>query len=181
MFNRFYRAILICICAVAAVFYYLKEDYGSMTMMLIAAGLFIYGYYRYGNVYIAFKALQIEDYAKAKKLISEIKNPELLVKGQKSYYHFSLGILASNEKKWNVSYNELVEALNIGLRTKNDTSIVLLNLANVEFNRQNFDEAMDFIAQIKEMELNPLVRSEVDKLETEIIEVTKAMKSKPGK
>ncbi|WCO03604.1 tetratricopeptide repeat protein [Psychroserpens ponticola] len=146
----------------------MKEDYISMSMMLLAAGLIIYGHYRYGTVYIAFQELKKENYDKAEKLISKIKNPDLLSKGQKSYYHFTQGAIASNNDEWEKSYSEWSKAIEIGLRTENDTSIALLNLANVELERKNFDKANDFIAKVRELNLKPLVKSETDRIQNEI-------------
>ena len=40
---------------------------------------------------------------KAEELISKIKKPEKLSKGQKSYYHFTKGIIASEKQTWDAS------------------------------------------------------------------------------
>lgn len=139
-----------------------------MSMMFLAAGLIIYGHYRYGTVYIAFQELKKENYDKAEKLISKIKNPDLLSNGQKSYYHFIQGAIASNKDEWEKSYFEWSKAIEIGLRTENDTSIALLNLANVELERKNFDKANDFIAKVRGLNIKPLVKSETDRIQNEI-------------
>lgn len=139
-----------------------------MSLMFLAGGIIVYGYFRYGSVYAAFQELKKENYEMAEKLISEIKNPNYLVKSQKSYYHFTKGTLASNNGQWNLSFDELTKALAIGLRTENDKSIVLLNLAHVELERKNYDEALDFIVKVKELKLKPLVKSETDRIENEI-------------
>lgn len=168
MFNPIIRTILICISFIATFFYFIKEDYLNMSMMLIAAGLFIYGYYRYGTVYVAFQELKKGNYNKAEKLISKIKNPDILNKAQKSYYHFTQGAIASNNEDWDKSYSEWSKALNTGLRTENDISIALVNLANVELERKNFKEANEFIEKTRELKLKPLIKSETDRIQNEI-------------
>lgn len=168
MFNPIIRIVLFCISLAAAFFYFMKAEYFSMTMMLVAAGLFIYGHYRYGTVYVAFQELKKGRYEKAEKLISKIKNPDILSKGQKSYYHFTQGAIASHKEDWGKSYSEWSKALDIGLRTENDTSIALLNLANVEFERKNFDKANAFIKKTRALNLKPLIASEVDRIQNEI-------------
>ena len=168
MFNPIIRTVLICISLIATFFYFMKEDYLNMSMMLIAAGLFIFGYYRYGTVYVAFQELKKGNYDKAEKLASKIKNPDMLSKGQKSYYHFTQGAIASNNEDWDKSYSEWNKALTIGLRTENDTSIALLNLANVELERKNFEKANEFIKKTRELNLKPLLESEADRIQNEI-------------
>ena len=139
-----------------------------MSMMFIAAGLLIYGHFRYGNVYVAFQELKKENYDKAEKLINNIKNPNTLSKSQKSYYHFTLGLLASNSQDWEKSYSELSKALDVGLRTENDTSIALLNLANVELERKNYGQANEFIKKTRKFNLKPLIESETNRIQNEI-------------
>ena len=58
--------------------------------------------------------------------------------------------------------------MELGLRTENDTSIVTINLAGIELERNNFDEAMDYLKRTKNLnhkiELNP----EIERIEKEI-------------
>jgi len=73
------------------------------------------------------------------------------------------------------SHSELTKALNIGLRTENDTSIVLLNLANIELMRKNFNQANEFIGKVKELNINPMVESETNRIEKEITAANKVL------
>jgi len=168
MYTPLLRIIFIIGSIGMAIFFYSKSDFTNMALVLFSAILFIYGYFKYGTVYVAFQELKKGNNDKAEKLISKIKNPKILNKGQKSYYHFIQGVMASNREDWEKSYSEFTQALNIGLRTKNDTSIVLLHLANIEFERKNFDQANAFIKKVRAFDLKPLIESETDKLENEI-------------
>ena len=168
MFTPTLRIILALIALITAVFFFNNKDYLSMSLMLISCGLFIHGYFKSGTVYIAVQKLKNQDLKKAEELISKIKNPEKLSKGQKSYYHFTKGIIASEKQTWDDAYFQLTEALRIGLRTKNDTSIVLLHLANIELERKNYYKANDFIYNAKQFELQPLVQKEINRIENEI-------------
>ncbi len=168
MVGKIYRYLFVALCLFGAFFFFMDENYLNMSLMLLAAGITVYGHYRYGSVYAAFHELKGENYDKAEKLILEIKNPNYLVKSQRSYYHFTKGTLASHKGQWNESYSELTKALDLGLRTENDKSIVLLNLANVELKRHNLSQAKQFISEVRKIELNPLVKSETDRIEEEI-------------
>ena len=139
-----------------------------MSMMLIAGGLFIYGYFKYGTVYAAFQKIKKDNVEKAEELISKIKNPDKLTKGHKSYYYFTTGIIALEKKEFEKSHSDLTQALNIGLKTENDKSIVLLNLANIELLRNDFDKATEYIKKVRELNLKPLVESETNRIEKEI-------------
>jgi len=139
MFTPTIRILLIVLNSILAIVFYSKGYVWLSVLAISSALLFLYGYYKSGTVYIAFQYL--------KRL--KIKNPEKLEKSQKGYYHFVKGVIAFEKKEWDNSFSELIQALQIGLRTKNDTSIVLLDLANVEFERKNYAEAAKFIAKCK--------------------------------
>ncbi|MFY7712403.1 hypothetical protein ACOSQB_17450, partial [Tenacibaculum sp. MEBiC07804] len=81
MFTPIIRIILIIFSLISAAYFYSKEDYANMSIMLIAGGLFIYGYFKYGTVYAAFQQIKKDNVEKAEELISKIKNPDKLTKG----------------------------------------------------------------------------------------------------
>lgn len=164
MFNPLIRIVLIVSSFAMSILFYSNEDFKNMGLILIAVVLIVYGYYKYGTVYLAFQEIKKNNYKKAEKLIAKINKPNNLTKGHKSYYHFTKGIIASDKKEWDQGYIELTKALEIGLRTKNDTSIVLLNLAYIEFERKKIIEAKFFLKKLKEFELKSLIKKEADKL-----------------
>jgi len=88
-----------------------------------------------------------------------------LTKGHKSNYYFTTEIIALEKQELEKSHSFLTKALNIGLRTENDKSIVLLNLANIELLRKNFNKANEYV---KKLDLKPLVESERNRIEKEI-------------
>ncbi|SDH34743.1 hypothetical protein [Winogradskyella thalassocola] len=168
MFTPIIRIILVIFSLISATYFYTKEDFANMSMMLIAAGLFIYGYFKYGTVYAAFQQMKNDNLKKAEELISKINNPDKLTKGHKSYYYYTTGIIALEKQELEKSHSDLTEALNIGLRTEKDKSIVLLNLANIELLRKDFNKANEYIEKVRELDLNPLVESETNRIEKEI-------------
>ena len=168
MFTPITRIILFVFSIIAAIYFYSKEDFLSMSMTLIAGGLFVYGYFKYGTVYAAFQQIKKKNITKADELISKIKNPEKLTNGHKSYYYFITGIIALEKKELEKSHSHLNKALNIGLRTENDKSIVLVNLANMELLRKNYDKTVEYIKRARELDLKPLVKTETNRIEKEV-------------
>ena len=107
MFTPILRVILVVFSLIAAIYFYTKQDFANMSMMLIAGGLFIYGYFKYGTVYAAFQQMKKDNIKKAEELISKIKNPDKLTKGHKSYYYFTTGIIALEKKEYEKSLQTL--------------------------------------------------------------------------
>ena len=168
MFTPTLRIIFIFLSLLIAAFLYSKEEYVIMVPIFISVSLFILDYFKSGTVYIAFKELKKGNLKKAEKLILKTKNPEGLSKGQKGYYYFITGFIAMNKENSELAYSELSKALKIGLRTENDTSIVLLNLAKMEFIRGNFMETESLILRIKKLSLSENIASETGKIEDEL-------------
>ena len=54
-----------------------------------------------------------------------------------------------------------------GLRTENDYSIVTLNLAEIELNRENFNLAKEYISKTKGYKMKPDVKTELERIEKE--------------
>lgn len=72
------------------------------------------------------------------------------------------------KSKLEQSHSDLNKALEIGLRTENDLSIVLLNLANIELFRCNYDSAKAYIKKVRALHLKPLINKETNRIEKEI-------------
>lgn len=171
MFTPLVRIILTATCLMAAIHFYSKDDFVNMSMMLLASGLFIYGYFKYGTVYAAFQQMKKNDLKKAEALISKVKNPDRLSKENKGFYYFTKGIIYLDKQELDKSHHYLTQALENGLRTENNQSIVLLNLADIEFSNKNYTEAKEYINKVKSFDLKPLIQAETIRLEGEIDKV----------
>ena len=79
MYTPLIRIILIIVCLGMAIPFYLQEDYFNTGLTMLAAGLFGYGYFKYGTVYAAFQQLKKENVDKAEKLISKVRKSKQLV------------------------------------------------------------------------------------------------------
>jgi len=84
MFTPIIRLILVIANLSLAAYFYSEGAYTNMSLMLLSAGFFIYGYFKYGTVYAAFQQLKKGNITKTEALISKIKNPDKLGKSHKS-------------------------------------------------------------------------------------------------
>lgn len=168
MFTPTTRIILIVLNLIFATFYFFQDKIGLGSGFLIAAALFVYGYFKDGTVYLAFKHLKKQQFDKAEQLLTKIKNPDLLAKGQRAYYHFSKGIIAAHREQWTDCLSELQLATKTGLRTENDQSIALLGMAEAAFELNQIPEAQAYIDQVKGLKIKPLVKQELKGIEDKI-------------
>ncbi|UII81067.1 hypothetical protein [Flagellimonas sp. CMM7] len=168
MYSPLTRISLVILSIVLGAYLFSQSNYLDASLSIVAGTLIIYGYYKYGTVYAAFQKLKKGKFESAEKLINKTKNPARLSKQQKGYYHFVKGMIATENEDFENGHLELTEALKVGLRTDNDTSIVILNLALIEFELKRFLKAKVFLDKLEGVELKPLVKSEKEKLTEKI-------------
>lgn len=168
MFTPIKRIILIIINLTLSIYSYFKGDFIYMFFLLIASGLLIYGYIKYETVFIAFQQIKKGNIKKAEELISKISNPYKLTKTHKSYYYLANGIIALEKQDLEKAKSDLIQSLNIGLRTENDKSIALLNLANIELLKKNYNEASEYIKKVRKLKLKQSIESATNRIEKEI-------------
>lgn len=135
MYTPFVRIIIGLLGIGMAYNFYLMRNTSSTYLVLLAVGLIVWGYFKNGTVYLAFKQLKKDNHEKAEKLLLKIKYPNLLTKSQKSYYHFIKGFIELHKDNLDVGCKELTQALEIGLRTENDTLIATRTLAAIKLER----------------------------------------------
>jgi hypothetical protein len=168
VYNPIIRILLGILGLFMAYNFYINGNIPSTIMVLAAVGLIIWGYFKNGTVYLAFKQLKSENYQNAEHLLLKTKHPHLLKKSQRSYYHFTKGLIELHKQNLDISNQDLIKALNLGLRTENDTSIVTIHLAIIELERNNFLEAKDFLNRTKSLNHKTELNPEIERIEKEI-------------
>ncbi len=130
--------------------------------------MLIWGHFKHGTVYLAFRHLKKKNFQKAEQLLSKIKNPELLDKSQKGYFYMSMGFIELHKQNLDEGNQNLTKALEIGLRTENDQALVNLQLAGISYQKGNFQKATHFLEQAKSCQHKPLIAQEIQRLETDL-------------
>lgn len=168
MFTPFIRSIIVLAGLFMAFLFYRNGDVINTLVALGGVGLIIWGYFKSGTVYLAFQQLKKENYAKAEALLSRTRNPAYLQRSQKSYYYFVKGFIELRKEHYDTAYTDLQAALTLGMRTQNDMSIVILNLAYIELERDNLTGAKNFLERTKVLDHKPEVTTEIRRLEEKI-------------
>jgi tetratricopeptide (TPR) repeat protein len=151
-------------CLLIGIVNVLRHELYFAALFFAAAVLFTYGYFRYGSVWQVFQHIKTGEMTKAERLLDSIKNPQLLSGQQKAYYYFSKGLIEAHRNNLDAAESCLKQALDLGLRTANDTSIANLNLANIYHRKGMFDEARGRLKQASELRHKPQLDEEIQKL-----------------
>lgn len=141
--------------------------------LIAAAGLFVFGYFRYGPIRPAFSALQQGDIERVERLLRTIRFPNLLNSQSRAYLHWINGVLdARHEGKLASAENNLQSALRLGLRTQNDRCMVVATLAELAAKRKDMDKARKMLADAHAIPHNEHATEYIDKLHHEIENAT---------
>ena len=129
--------------------------------------LVIWGYFKEGPVILAAKAFKVKNYTKAKALLRSIKNPELLNKRRKPYYHFMLGSIAVANADYDAAELYLGKSAVLGLRAS-DLGVALMHLANISLRNKDKEKGMVWIKQAENLPLTAKYKSILSNIEKEI-------------
>lgn len=160
--------ILVCVllALVAGLATWLKVyEISALSVMFIA--LVMWGYYKEGPIILAAKQFKIKNYKKSKALLHSVKNPELLNKRRKPYYHFMLGSIAVADAEYDLAELHLGKSAVLGLRA-HDLGVALMHLANISLRNKDKEKGMAWIKQAENLPLTAKYKSILSNIEKEI-------------
>lgn len=128
----------------------------------------IWGYYKQGTVVLAAKAYHHKDYEKAALLLKEIKDPDRLAANRRGYYEFISGNIELQQQNFEEAERHFQIASKFPLKNQNDKAIVLVQLANLNLKKKDFDKASAYSARARELKISSRVENIIEKIEREI-------------
>lgn len=135
---------------------------------LVSAVVIASGYFRYSNVWAAWRAAKKGDFEHAEALIAGVHYPRLLSVQSAAYYRFILGMLAARAGRTDEAIRRLEAAATGELRTSNDHSIAWLTLAEVHASVGDVAAARERLQQARETPHKEALDSMIDKVESEL-------------
>ncbi|WP_459195737.1 tetratricopeptide repeat protein [Wukongibacter baidiensis] len=171
MFTNKIRIILIISGLVIGSFFIFIGDIFNGIILIAVSLLLIYGYFRYGAIYLAFQYVVRDNLVKAKELIDTTPTPNLLNKQHKGFYFFINGIIKFNEKDWKSAESDFIEALNYNLRTENNKSIIYGHLAQIYMKKRDFGRAKAFLEKAEEIPHKKGVDERINRIKKQIKEL----------
>ncbi len=162
------RAVVLVLAFLLAVWAAYNHAYQVAVLVIGAMGYLIWSHFREGTVFIATQAFQRQDFEKARRLLADIKRPEYLRKRRRNYYEFMSGNLALKEGEYDVAERHFQIASRLPFRRPNDKAIILVNLANINLRKQDFERVRAYIEVARKLEVTSRVAQIINKIENEI-------------
>lgn len=162
------RFILIAVAAIA-IAYCLVYGYYNVTVYLLGiVGYVVWSQYREGTVFLATQAFHNQDYEKTKTLLEEIKNPDHLRKGRRNFYEFMQGNMALKEGRIEEAEVHFQLASRLPWKKDNEKAMVLINLANINLRKKEYDRVNAYIDITEKLRLTERQKDILNKIKYEV-------------
>ncbi|WP_028297554.1 hypothetical protein [Olivibacter sitiensis] len=157
-------AVLILLFAVALY----QGTYQLAVIILGMIGYTVWSYYRDGTVFMASEAFKRKEFDKARILLSDIKKPEYLRKKRRNYYEYISGSLALQLLDYDKAEMHFQIASRLPFRRSNDKALVLVQLANINLHKKNYERVRAYVDKARELEVTSRVAQIINRIENEI-------------
>jgi len=161
MFTNRARLVVICACLVASRIGWLRLGGPPAWLYLVPAGLLAVGYFRNGAVRPSFKALVAGDLDRARELHGSVRWPQYLARPFRSDWHLLNGLFASADDDHHLASEHLAAALDIGVRTEDNRSFVMLQVAMARVQSGDVHQTGEIFRQLRKRELSPEAADEL--------------------
>lgn len=145
-----------------------EGTYQIGVMVLGGMGYLIWSHYREGTVFMATQAFQRQDYDRTAVLLDDIKRPDWLRKGRRNYYEFMRGNLALKSEDYDDAERHFQIASRLPFRRSNDKAIILINLANINLRKKDYERVQAYIEVARKLDVTSRVAQIINKIENEI-------------
>lgn len=165
MFSGWMRVGLVFVSGILGVYQLQQRHHATAAMFLVAIVLLIYGHYRYGTVWLAFRRLRTGDTRRASRLLAQISTPRLLNSQNRAYYEWIKGELACEAGDFAAAESHFRQSLAHDLRTSNNRCVVEARLAAVLIKQNMSEEAQELIRVARQRQHKPQIDTILDDLE----------------
>jgi hypothetical protein len=164
MFSKSLRFVLIGVSAAYGL-YYLTQGRWLGYLYLFAGALLIYGYFRYGPVFIAFRHVQRKNFERAASLLAQVRDPDLLSLSQRAYFEFASAAVAEHQGNDTTAERHLRAALEHQFRSENDRALTETVLAQVLLKRDApTPEARDLLERARHRPCKPELKRTIEEV-----------------
>lgn len=127
-----------------------------------------YGYFKYGTVWLAFRAVAGGNVKRAAALLSQVQRPESLGGPERAYFELASGFVCAARSQNDEAEQHLRLALAGPLRTENDRALAEAVLAQLLVARNELPEARTVLEQASSRTCRPEVGERIRALRDEL-------------
>ena len=154
------RLVVVAGSAAVGVWLSLSGSHTTGLLFLVASAILGVGYFRYGPVWLAMRALGRGETDTAASYLSSIADPQRLERQSRAYFELASGFVPAERGHLTDAQQHLRKALELPLRTPNDRALAEVNLARLLVGTANA-EAGELLDRAAQRPTKPQVEAEV--------------------
>ncbi|MBK8621596.1 MAG: hypothetical protein IPN79_07500 [Saprospiraceae bacterium] len=143
--------------------------FGYSWILIIIGLIFLLSYVLLGTIQSASELLQKMDFDGAEKRLDLTLKPGWLYVTNRAFYYILKGSLAANRKDNNDAEAYFQKALTLKLPTDNEKAMILLQMAGIQANKNNWTGAKNYFYQCKNLKVTePTLKDQIKQFEVAI-------------
>lgn len=143
--------------------------FGYSWILIIIGLIFLLSYVLLGTIQSASELLQKMDFDGAEKRLELTLKPGWLYVTNRAFYYILKGSLAANRKDNNDAEAYFQKALTLKLPTDNEKAMILLQMAGIQANKNNWTGAKNYFYQCKNLKVTePTLKDQIKQFEVAI-------------
>ncbi len=136
---------------------------GYSWILILIGIILLLSYIFLGTVNSTAKQVQAGDFEKAEKTLNMTLSPKLLYVTNRAMYYIMKGSMAVQKKENKIAEEHFQTALNLKLPTDNERGMVLLQLASINANRNNWTAAKKYYRDTQKLDITEgQIKSQLD-------------------
>lgn len=161
------RAIL-AVIAFALGAYQVIEGHFIGLALLAASAFLAVGYFKYGTVWLAFRAVARGQTDEAARLLQQVRRPASLGAQERAYFELASGFVCAARAQNQQAEEHLRSALASSLRTESDRALAEAVLGQLLVARGSFSEARALLDQAAARSSRPAIAQRIQALRDEL-------------
>jgi ATP/maltotriose-dependent transcriptional regulator MalT len=142
-------------------------DYWGLAL-LAASALLAYGHFKYGTVWLAFRAVARGQTQKAEQLLRQVRRPAALGARERAYFELASGFVCVSHARNEQAEKHLRLALANELGTSSDRALAEAVLAQLLVARGELSEARAMLDQARARSCRPAIAQRIQALRDEL-------------
>jgi tetratricopeptide (TPR) repeat protein len=151
--NIYLKFAIIAVCLVGGIILSFVLGFGYTWIFIIIGLLFLASYIFLGTIQSASEMLQKMDFVGAEKRLNLTYFPNWLYVTNRAFYYILKGSLAAQRKDNNAAEGFFNQALELNLPSDNEKAMVLLQMAGIQAQKNNWTGAKNYFYQAKKLKI----------------------------
>ena len=162
------RCILSAFSLFLLVYSFATGHWGWGIVMILVTALVVLTFFRNQYVILALNQMRVGNHEKAHDYLKKISRPDLLPKKQHAYVIYLKAMLGTQELGFAKSEQMLRNALQLGLRTKQDNAVARLHLSGICAQTGRRQEALTLLNEAKKLDENNMLKDQITMMKSQL-------------